>query len=568
MGVESYSLGCIAAVTSFADNKGASQENFLGTSAGLLPEQRKVQFVALEQQHAPTEHEPLLDSSDMTPPVATTLKLHDDAGASELARRRQLRSVGNGAAALQAGELGRQDLDRRTAASIMWREALHRRLLALADVASVSLAVVIVLNMFGKHHVALAGLAGAAVILVLFKAAGLYDRDDLRLVHSTLDEVPVLVQLTALFALGVAVVHDIAFAGTLAADQIAALWVVSLIAIASGRVLARSLAGRASPMERCLVIGEPGQVDRIREKLAASQARAVVIASLPLGGDEVEDIDWFDSPVTIQRLVGELNVHRIIIAPTTTDTKGVVDLIRMAKAVGVRVSLLPRMFEVVGSAVEFEDVDGMTILGVRRFGLSRSSRLLKRAFDIVTTSIGLAVISPIFAAIALSIRLDSKGPILFRQIRVGRDGRHFRIFKFRSMVADADAQKEALRSRNEAGQGLFKVTDDPRVTRVGRFLRCSSLDELPQLFNVLRGEMSLVGPRPLVVDEDIQVLGFDRSRLHLTPGMTGPWQILGSRVPMQEMVGMDYLYVANWSLWLDLKVLLRTARHIARGANL
>ena len=503
----------------------------------------------------------------MTPQVAAKLRLHDDGGMSELARRRRLTAVGNGAAALHPGEFGPQDLDGRAAASIMWREALHRRLLALADIASVSLAVVVVLNMFGKHHVALAALAGAVVVLFLFKVAGLYDRDDLRLVHSTLDEVPALAQLTGLFALGVAVVHNIAFAGTLTADQIAALWVISLSTILSGRVLARSLARRTSSVERCLVIGEAGQVDRIREKLAASQARALVIASLPLGGEEAEDVDWSDSPDTIQRLVRELNVHRIIVAPTTTDTKGVVDLIRMAKAVGVRVSVLPRMFEVVGSAVEFEDVDGMTMLAVRRFGLSRSSRLLKRAFDIVVASIGLGVISPLMTAIALSIWLDSKAPILFRQIRVGRDGGHFRIFKFRSMVADADAQKEALRSRNEAGQGLFKITDDPRVTRVGRFLRHTSLDELPQLFNVLRGEMSLVGPRPLVIDEDAQVLGFDRSRLHLTPGMTGPWQILGSRVPMQEMVGIDYLYVANWSLWLDLKILVRTARHVARRGN-
>ena len=164
----------------------------------------------------------------------------------------------------------------------MWREALHRRLLALGDITSVSLAVVVVLNMFGEHRVVPMGLAGAAVILFLFKAAGLSDRDDLRLVHSTLDEVPVLAQLTALFALGVAVVHDLAFAGTLAANQIAVLWLASLIAIVSGRVLARALAGRTSPVERCLVIGEPEQVERIREKLAASQAHAMVVASRPL----------------------------------------------------------------------------------------------------------------------------------------------------------------------------------------------------------------------------------------------------------------------------------------------
>ena len=128
--------------------------------------------------------------------------------------------------------------------------------------------------------------------------------------------------------------------------------------------------------------------------------------------------------------------------------------------------------------------------------------------------------------------------------------------------ADADARKDALRHLNET-VGLFKIENDPRITRVGRFLRRSSLDELPQLLNVWRGEMSLVGPRPLVEDEDAQVHGFDRHRLHLTPGMTGHWQILGSaRIPMDEMVGIDYLYVANWSLWIDVKILLRTIPYV------
>src|SRR5204863_7053651 len=182
-------------------------------------------------------------------------------------------------------------------------------------------------------------------------------------------------------------------------------------------------------------------------------------------------------------------------------------------------------------------------------------------------AITLRVISPMILGIALAIRLESRGPVSCRQVRVGRDGLQFEIVKFRSMVADADARTEQLRALNEAGDGLFKLTTDPRVTRVGRFLRRTSLDELPQRFNVLRGDMSLVGPRPLVVDEDAQVLGFDRSRLHLTPGMTGPWQIMGSRVPMQEMVGIDYLYASNWSLWFDLKLLVRTVRHVARRGN-
>src|SRR5262249_34425334 len=169
-----------------------------------------------------------------------------------------------------------------------------------------------------------------------------------------------------------------------------------------------------------------------------------------------------------------------------------------------------------------------------------------------------AVLSPLLALIALAIRLSSRGPILFRQRRVGHEGKLFEVLKFRSMVHDAEERKAELAGRNEA-EGLFKIDADPRVTRVGRQLRRTSLDELPQLFNVLRGEMSLVGPRPLIVEEDRQIEGFYRRRLHLTPGMTGPWQVLGSaRIPLHEMVSIDYLYVANWSLWGDVKILLRT----------
>nr|MBA2644376.1 sugar transferase [Solirubrobacterales bacterium] len=165
--------------------------------------------------------------------------------------------------------------------------------------------------------------------------------------------------------------------------------------------------------------------------------------------------------------------------------------------------------------------------------------------------------------IALAIRLDSRGPIFFFQTRVGRDGEHFDILKFRSMVPDAEARKQTLRKHNEVSGGLFKITDDPRITRVGRLLRRTSLDELPQLINVVKGEMSLVGPRPLVLDEDALVFGLDRSRLHLTPGMTGPWQVLSStRVPMNEMVAIDYLYVASWTLWTDVKILIRTIGHV------
>jgi exopolysaccharide biosynthesis polyprenyl glycosylphosphotransferase len=444
------------------------------------------------------------------------------------------------------------------------RESLHRRLLGAADVLGATLALMLVVTLLGDEPVWFAALAAMPLVVVPFKIAGLYDGDPMRLVHSTLDEAPLLAQLTGLYALSVTILERIVLSGTLGGEQIAALWVATFLAIMGGRMTARWAAGQLLPQERCMVIGEPLQAHRIREKLFSSRANAAVIATLPLAG---EDVDWVVHPENIRWIVDELRLHRIIIAPTTADAGDVADLIRVAKGAEVQVSVLPRMLEAVGSAVEFEDVDGMTMLGIRPFGLSRSSRVLKRAFDLVATSAGLLFVAPLIAAVTVAIKFDSRGPVFFRQVRVGRDGKHFDIIKFRSMVADADRRKDELRTLNEVGDGMFKISRDPRVTRVGRFLRRTSLDELPQLFNVLLGQMSLVGPRPLVTDEDAQVLGLDRSRLHLTPGMTGPWQVLGSRVPMQEMVGIDYLYVANWSLWLDLKLLLRTARHVLRSGN-
>jgi exopolysaccharide biosynthesis polyprenyl glycosylphosphotransferase len=502
----------------------------------------------------------------MIPQAASELKLYEDGVVTTLAWRQHLVAASEQSLEMPSvDELDSVDVDGGASAALVWREALHRRLLAVADMTSTVLALVLVLNMLGQRPVASAAVAGAALVVLVFKVAGLYDRDDLRLVHSTLDEVPVLAQLTGLFALGLAILQALLFARPLVGDQIAVLWFVAFAAILAGRMLARAVAGHTSPIERCLVFGDEVRAERVHQKLAASRARALVIASLPLDNDD--DVDGVGNPDVVREIVAELNVHRVIIAPSTTDSHDVVNLIRAAKAVGVRVSVLPRMFEVVGSAVEFDDVDGMTMLGVRHFGFSRSSRMLKRTFDLILVSIGLVLIGPLLIAIAIAIRLDSRGPVFFRQIRVGRDGNHFRMFKFRSMALDAELRKDELRSLNQAGEGLFKIANDPRVTRVGQLLRRTSLDELPQLFDVLRGQMSLVGPRPLVVDEDAQVLGLDRSRLHLTPGMTGPWQILGYRVPMQEMVGLDYLYVANWSLWLDVKILLRTAKHVACGRN-
>jgi exopolysaccharide biosynthesis polyprenyl glycosylphosphotransferase len=184
---------------------------------------------------------------------------------------------------------------------------------------------------------------------------------------------------------------------------------------------------------------------------------------------------------------------------------------------------------------------------------------LKRAVDLLLTGGGLVVLSPLLLAVMIGIKLDSAGPIFYRQERVGKNGQRFGMLKFRSMVTNADKKLADLRSRNEATGPLFKMRDDPRVTQVGRFIRRWSLDELPQLFNVLRGEMSLVGPRPPLPAEVEQYEDWQHGRLRAVPGLTGLWQVSGrSEVPFHDMVRLDLHYIRSWSLSLDIEIMLRT----------
>ena len=445
-------------------------------------------------------------------------------------------------------------------AELAHRERVGRVTLAMADTLAATVALGGVIAWSGGTPLWSVPLA-VPVILATNKVAGLYDRDDLLLNKTTLDEAPQLVQICGLFALVVWLLYEPVTPYVLGSWQVLTLWLGAAGLILGGRMFARRVARRIGGPQRCLVVGDPPAVSALARKLRESDTDAEVTAVLPVSPGGLPN----DLTTAVRAAVRRERIDRVIVAPRSTDAAEMLEVIRVAKLEGVRVTVLPRLFEVVGSSVEFDQVDGLTMLGVRRFGLTRSSRLVKRAFDLAGATILIAAAVPVMAIIAIAIRLDTPGPVLFRQLRVGRDGRYFHMLKFRSMVADADRRKAELLHLNET-EGLFKITEDPRITRVGRWLRRSSLDELPQLFNVWRGEMSLVGPRPLVLDEDAQVQGLDRARLHLTPGMTGPWQVLGStRVPMREMVVIDYLYAGNWSLWSDMKILLRTIPHMLSG---
>ncbi|MBA2517818.1 MAG: sugar transferase [Solirubrobacterales bacterium] len=454
------------------------------------------------------------------------------------------------------------------------RESLNRTLLVASDLVAVALALTVVTSVAGTTLTPVTLFVLPFVVLVA-KLVGLYDRDELTLSRSTLDELPRLFKLAATVTFCVWLLQDVVTDAGIRRETVFGLWGSALVFAAVLRTLTRRIGRRLVPAERCLVLGDPAACTHMRQKIDSSRAHAHVVAEIGLHASphswHMTDEQMTDGQMTDELFTDTVQacaIDRVLIAPVGTDAADTHRMIRLAKAAGVRVSVLPRGLEATGSAVEFDSVDGMQLLGVRRFGLSRSARFVKRSFDILGAGFLLTAVAPLTAAIVVMVKLDTRGPALFRQTRVGRDGRRFEILKFRSMVSDAETLKASLRDRNEA-HGVFKIADDPRITRAGAVLRKTSLDELPQLLNVLWGEMSLVGPRPLVVDEDQKVVGLDRSRLHLTPGMTGPWQVLGSsRIPMHEMIGIDYLYVANWSLWNDVKIILRTIPHVLSRSGL
>jgi exopolysaccharide biosynthesis polyprenyl glycosylphosphotransferase len=449
------------------------------------------------------------------------------------------------------------------------RDALFRRSLAVADVIAATVAVGAAAAL-GHRGVSALLLVALPLVVLVCKILGLYDVDEDRIRKSTLDDGTALFQAATMFALLIWLADGAVVKGGLDRVQVLELWPMLWVLMLVGRAITRRLVTALARPERLLVVGHQAAADRLERKLGASHhIKAEVVGCIPL----VSDGDGSSATHVeggVRRLAEEIadrEVHRVVVAPIGSDPH-MLDTIRVVKSLGVKVSIFPRLFEVVGSSVRFDDVDGLTLLGVPRYGLTKSSMLLKWGVDLVCAAVGLVLLAPVFAFLAIAIKLDSPGPVFFRQRRIGRSGREFTMLKFRTMVRGADRMKADLRHLNEA-DGLFKIARDPRITRIGRVLRRLSLDELPQLWNVLRGEMSLVGPRPLVPDEDSRVEGWHRRRLMVTPGMTGVWQILGSsRVPLNEMVKLDYLYTANWSLWLDAKILLRTALYIGQRRGL
>ncbi|MBJ7354153.1 MAG: sugar transferase [Thermoleophilaceae bacterium] len=447
------------------------------------------------------------------------------------------------------------------------RDSTFRRLLGASDLVSAMLALVATAAFTHTSQVYWSMFVAVLFVVPLGKLAGLYDRDAHVLNHSTLDEVPKLFMLAMMTAVIAFIARDLAVIGApgIGTQQLVFLILAMTMCLCTGRVIARFAARMVSPTERILVVSGSEDCDHLRRKLDVSpQIRAEIVGRVPIAFHELPGghSKVLGEVHDLRRLVATYQIDRLVVIPGNRNPDEVSDVVRAVKSIGVKISLLPRLFDAIGFAVESDDVGGEQLMGVRDYRMTASSVLLKRATDIFGASLMLLLASPVMIAAAIAIKLDSRGPVFFRQIRIGRRGEEFEIFKFRTMYDGADRLKVDLDHLNET-QGLFKIEDDPRITRVGKLLRATSIDELPQLLNVLRGDMSLVGPRPLVPREDVAITGWYRRRSSITPGITGAWQLHGPvSMPLDEMMRIDYLYVANWSWWSDAKIMLRTVRHV------
>jgi|SRR5579884_3721527 len=456
------------------------------------------------------------------------------------------------------------------------RDYRMRRMLVAADLAGLAAGIaswtLLSIPRLGAH------VLWAALTLplwvMLFNAYGLYAAGLRRVGYQTADDIP---RAAHAFLLGVVAMWlylQVTPAGKLVFSELLLFVGVAFVGMLALRVLARHLALRVLGSERVVFVGSgPMTPILVRQMMAQPRHGLEPIGVLtrrengrwPLPIDSLGEVSEVDAEAVLRRLEAD----RVVVSAEGIEDDALLGLIDVARKLGIKISALPSLAAMMGPSATVDQLEGITLIGITSPSLARSSRLVKRATDVIGAAVLLVLTAPLWLLIAIAIRLDSPGPIFFRQHRVGRGGIPFRLTKFRSMVIDAEARRAALLEQSRQ-DGWLDLEVDPRITRVGRLLRLTSLDELPQLWNVLLGDMSLVGPRPLIAEEDCNVIGWHRGRLSLTPGITGPWQVMGrTSIPFEQMIALDYVYVANWSLWGDFKLILQTIPAVLtrRGAN-
>ena len=416
------------------------------------------------------------------------------------------------------------------------------------------------------------------VWVILLSSEGLYDSDHLNWGSGELTRV------ARGLALGVVALILMTYALKLPGLSRAwtlLLWVLATQFVIGGRIIQRAIMGAARRRGRwlrpTLIVGSNAEAADVIRILKASKVEGLVpIGCLASSQAEKLSLDWCADDVPclgtareIPSVIENYPVDTVIIASSAFDHDVLARIIAELRTLDVDVNVSSGLFEVLTSRVHVREIGGVPVIKVRGLSLSRRNLLIKRAFDLLFAWIGVLAGLPLWLVLILAIKCESKGPVFYRQTRIGKAGRRFAMLKFRSMVEDADERLNELHAVNEASGPLFKMKDDPRITALGRRMRRFSIDEFPQLLNVIKGDMSLVGPRPPLPHEVERYSEHDWRRLEVLPGMTGLWQVSGrSSLTFDEMVRLDLFYIENWSVGLDLALLMRTVPAVfsCRGA--
>ncbi len=454
----------------------------------------------------------------------------------------------------------RDDAERRAARPVHSRDSYRRRMLVASDVLSALLVCGAVQQLSADREAVLAALACVPVWVLLAKLQGLYDRDHRTLRHLTVDEFPQLLTwaLTGTIALGLlmVVMAPDAFGGVFVG-----VFVVAIVSALLLRGLARCIWRRVTPPEQALIIGDGSLAKAVQRKLELfPDTHVQVVDIVPT------EVARTNGAISSAGLAG---VERVILASQALNEDVLAKCVRVCRKLEMKLSVVPPVRGMFGTAVELRHIADLPVVEYNTGNAARSTLILKRALDIGVALIASIVLLPLAALIALAVRLGSGGPVIFCQTRAGRHGRPFRIYKFRTMVSDAEARLSEVVSLDRLPEPVFKLERDPRVTRVGRFLRHSSLDELPQLVNVLKGEMSLVGPRPEQVELVERYGPEERFRLGVKPGITGPMQVFGrGQLTFEERLAVEREYIENYSIARDVLLLALTISVVVgrRGA--
>ena len=465
---------------------------------------------------------------------------------------------------------------------------LVRRLLVAADVVGLTAAFVGIAYLFEGHLIGavrpnetLAFLAALPAWILAAKLYGLYDRDEERTAHSSADE---FADVFHLVTVGVWLLYASVWLfglGDPSQKKLTVFWLLAIVTVPAARAVARAVA-RRHPLYRqnAIIIGAGDVGQLVGRKLAQHPEYGIKLVGFVDANPrerraDLRELQLLGDPGDLHEIVCRHDVDRVIVAFSSDRHPELLEALRSLRKEGVHVDVVPRLFEAINPRVGIHSVEGLPLLGLPPARIPRSSRFLKRSLDIAVSATILTLAAPLMALIAVLIRRDSPGPAFFRQTRLGLDMRQFTVFKFRTMRqgTDAEEHREYIAKIMDASaapeqSSLYKLDRGDAVTTVGRWLRKTSLDELPQLINVLRGDMSLVGPRPCIPYETEFFANHHFDRFLVPAGLTGLWQVEArAHSTFGEALDLDVLYVRGWSFGLDLRLLMRTPFLMLRSSE-